>query len=78
MQITDLVKTFGTGETATKVLRGLDLTLKAGEGRETATARGCDLLTRMGLADRISVPTAKLSVGQKQRVAVARALMNRE
>lgn len=49
------------------------------EGRETAAAlaRGRALLTRMGLADRITYPTAKLSGGQKQRVAVARALMNR-
>ncbi|MCG6113158.1 MAG: ATP-binding cassette domain-containing protein [Paracoccus sp.] len=48
------------------------------DGRETAAAllRGRELLTRMGLADRISYPTAKLSGGQKQRVAVARALMN--
>lgn len=49
------------------------------EGRETGEAqiRGRALLTRMGLADRISYPSAKLSGGQKQRVAVARALMNR-
>ncbi len=49
------------------------------EGRETdaAKARGADLLTRMGLADRITFPTAHLSGGQKQRVAVARALMNK-
>jgi lipoprotein-releasing system ATP-binding protein len=44
------------------------------EGRETssARARGRELLTRMGLADRIEFPTANLSGGQKQRVAVAR------
>jgi lipoprotein-releasing system ATP-binding protein len=49
------------------------------EGRETAAARdrGRDLLSRMGLADRIDYPSTSLSVGQKQRVAVARALMNR-
>ena len=47
------------------------------ERRETETARirGRELLTRMGLADRIDFPTANLSGGQKQRVA--RALMNR-
>ena len=159
VEVTDLVKTFGTGETETRVLRGLNLTLQTGElaallgpsgsgkstlltilgtlmqptsgahrmlgvdlttasdpertqfrnrhigfvfqfhnllpdftalenvlfptairaGRETAVARarGADLLTRMGLADRITFPTAHLSGGQKQRVAVARALMNR-
>jgi len=49
------------------------------EGRETASARarGRDLLTRMGLADRIDFPSTNLSGGQKQRVAVARAPMNR-
>ena len=48
------------------------------EGHETPAARvrGRELLSRMGLADRIDLPTANLSVGQKQRVAVARALMN--
>lgn len=49
------------------------------EGRETPAARrrGCELLVRMGLKDRIDFATTKLSGGQKQRVAVARALMNR-
>jgi lipoprotein-releasing system ATP-binding protein len=48
------------------------------EGRETAVARarGRDLLARMGLAERIHFPATHLSRGQKQRVAVARALMN--
>ena len=48
------------------------------DGRETtaARARGRDLLVRMGLADRIDFPSANLSGGQKQNVAVARALMN--
>lgn len=31
LTVTDLVKTFGSGETATHVLRGLDLTLQTGE-----------------------------------------------
>jgi lipoprotein-releasing system ATP-binding protein len=49
------------------------------EGRESPTARtrGHDLLSRMGLAERIDFPPANLSGGQKQRVAVARTLMNR-
>lgn len=49
------------------------------EGRETAAARlrGEELLVRMGLAGRIHFATANLSGGRKQRVAVARALMNR-
>lgn len=154
LEVRDLVKTFGAGATATRVLRGLSLDLEAGElaallgpsgsgkstlltimgtlmkpssgsymmlgqdliaaddreqtlfrnlhigfvfqfhnllsdftalenvifptavreGRETAAARtrGRDLLTRMGLGDRINFPSTKLSGGQKQRVAVAR------
>ncbi|KIN71928.1 ABC transporter ATP-binding protein [Sulfitobacter guttiformis] len=49
------------------------------EGRETAAtrARGRDLLTRMGLAERIDCPFTNLSGGQKQRIAVARTLINR-
>lgn len=39
--------------------------------------RACDLLTRVGMADRIDFPATRLSGGQKQRVAIARALMNR-
>lgn len=39
-----------------------------------ATARGGDLLARMGLADKRDVYPAQLSGGQKQRVAIARAL----
>lgn len=35
------------------------------------------LLTQVGLADRLNYKPAKLSVGQQQRVAVARALANR-
>jgi len=31
VQVSDLVKTFGTGEAATRVLRGLRLTLETGE-----------------------------------------------
>lgn len=41
---------------------------------ERATARGDDLLARMGLADKRDVYPAQLSGGQKQRVAIARAL----
>ena len=40
-------------------------------------ARAKDLLARVGLADRLHYKPAALSVGQQQRVAVARALANR-
>lgn len=49
------------------------------EGRETAAVRtrGRDLLTRMELGTRITFPSTNLSGRQKQRVAVARALISR-
>ncbi len=40
-------------------------------------ARAIDLLKRVGLGDRLHHKPAALSVGQQQRVAVARALANR-
>lgn len=42
-----------------------------------AKARGEDLLQFLGLADRMKHRPSELSGGEKQRVAVARALMNR-
>ncbi len=41
-----------------------------------ATERACELLDRMGLGERMDHRPAELSGGEKQRVAVARALMN--
>lgn len=41
-----------------------------------AYRRGCDLLDRVGLADRMGFTTKLLSGGEKQRVAIARALCN--
>ena len=42
-----------------------------------ARARASDLLTRLGLGQRLDHRPAKLSGGEQQRVAVARALANR-
>ena len=54
------------------VLLGMSFT---GRGADRQWAR--HLLTEVGLADRADYKPGKLSVGQQQRVAVARALANR-
>src|SRR5581483_4422747 len=46
-------------------------------GRSHDPGWGRHLLTEVGLSDRLNYRPAKLSVGQQQRVAVARALANR-
>ena len=48
----------------------------AGKGKAEASQRARELLRFMGLADRASHKPAELSGGEKQRVAVARALVN--
>ena len=48
----------------------------AGNGKGEARKRAKELLDFMGLADRAGHKPAELSGGEKQRVAVARALMN--
>ena len=48
----------------------------AGKGRKEAKERAEELLEFMGLSDRASHKPAELSGGEKQRVAVARALVN--
>ncbi len=54
------------------VLLGMTFT-----GQRGQTARAADLLGRVGLAHRLSHKPSALSVGEQQRVAVARALVNR-
>lgn len=48
----------------------------AGTSTKEATARATEILEFMGLADRASHKPNELSGGEKQRVAVARALIN--
>ena len=48
-----------------------------GTDPEAARARASDLLTTLGLGNRLEHRPAKLSGGEQQRVAVARALANR-
>lgn len=43
---------------------------------EEVRRRSADLLTRVGLADRLDYHPARLSGGQKQRVAIARSLVS--
>ena len=54
------------------VLLGMSFT-----GRQSDPTWARHLLEEVGLADRLNYKPAKLSVGQQQRVAVARALANR-
>lgn len=50
--------------------------LIAGKSMKAAQSRAAELLNYMGLAERAKHKPAELSGGEKQRVAVARALMN--
>lgn len=55
-------------------LQNVELAMMFGRGRDRAYAE--HLLERVGLADRLHYRPRQLSVGQQQRVAVARALAN--
>ena len=55
-------------------LENVLLGMSFGPGKDRARAR--ELLTRVGLEDRLDYRPSQLSVGQQQRVAVARALAN--
>jgi lipoprotein-releasing system ATP-binding protein len=48
----------------------------AGHSRRAAKPRAAELLTRVGLGQRLDHRPAKLSGGEQQRVAIARALAN--
>ncbi len=48
----------------------------AGQKKKAVTERAIELLTTLGLADRIDNKPQQLSGGEQQRVAVARALIN--
>ncbi len=48
----------------------------AGRDRRLARQRAGELLTQVGLGDRVDAPARNLSGGQMQRVAIARALVN--
>lgn len=50
--------------------------LIAGEGMRQATSRAKELLEMLGLSDRAGHKPSELSGGEKQRIAVARALAN--
>jgi len=49
----------------------------AGVAQPQARARAAEVLTALGLGERLTHPPAQLSGGEQQRVAVARALANR-
>jgi putative ABC transport system ATP-binding protein len=57
----------------------LEMVLRWGEGvsRREARARAMDLLDRLGLAKKSHLRPAQLSGGEKQRVAIGRALIKR-
>lgn len=58
LQVTDLVKTFGTGDTATHVLRGLNLTLAKGEMAALLGPSGSGKSTLLTILGTLMQPTS--------------------
>ncbi len=54
----------------------LPVSLTSGSG-DDCRERACELLTTVGLGDRLTSRPRQLSAGQQQRVVIARALINR-
>jgi lipoprotein-releasing system ATP-binding protein len=58
LQVTDLVKTFGSGEAETRVLRGLSLTLEAGEMAALLGPSGSGKSTLLTILGTLMKPTS--------------------
>lgn len=69
-------QTFQLIETLTALENAVLPLLLAGTSRREATAAGEELLAELGLSSRLSHAPDELSVGEKQRVCLARALIS--
>jgi lipoprotein-releasing system ATP-binding protein len=76
LQVTDLVKTFGQGEAATRVLRGLSLTLEVGEMAALLGPSGSGKSTLLTILGTLMKPTSgsHVMLGQDLVAADDRAL----
>ncbi|MDP2079709.1 MAG: ABC transporter ATP-binding protein [Pseudotabrizicola sp.] len=76
LKVTDVVKTFGTGEAATRVLRGLSLTLEAGEMAALLGPSGSGKSTLLTILGTLMKPTSgtQVMLGQDLVAAEDRAL----
>lgn len=76
VQVTDLVKTFGSGEAETRVLRGLSLTLEAGEMAALLGPSGSGKSTLLTILGTLMKPTSgrHVMLGQDLVTAKDRAL----
>lgn len=76
LQVRDLVKTFGTGEAATRVLRGLSLRLEAGEMAALLGPSGSGKSTLLTILGTLMKPTSgqHVMLGQDLIAADDRAL----